>query len=325
MLTQSEEAKIILWNNRIPSGIELGLIVTDDARSGDLREFCDRLKELAPQVSVLEEFGAGGNVPAIRVAPSIRYLAIPAGRELEPFLQAMVQRHEDESVLPFATREKMAGLDVPAQLRLYVSKDCPNCPAAVREIIPLALASPLVTLEIVDAFLFEELAREDDVQGVPTLLLNSVMRWMGVTSADEVADVMVRRDPATFSSETFERILYDGGAIGVARMMLNQGELFPAFIELLTDEKFRTRLGAMTALEEVTKQDMDLAFTAIDPLWDRFGDVIEPVQIDILFFLGDVGNDDTIAKLEAVIDGDYRSHVKDAAREAIERIRERAE
>ena len=91
----------------------------------------------------------------------------------------------------------------------------------------------------------------------------------------------------------------------------------------MVDERFFLRLGAMAAFEEIIRKDPELAANITDPLWDRFEQAIEPMQIDILYLIGDAGTDSSIPLLESVIQGNHREHVKDTAREAIESIRER--
>ena len=133
-------------------------------------------------------------------------------------------------------------------------------------------------------------------------------------------EVITNSDPSCFSTSTIERMLLEGNASAVAEMIIENGEFLPVFVDLLVDDKFTTRLGAMTAVEEVTKRDIDLAYGIIQPLWDRFHNVIEPMQIDLLYLIGEAGTRETIPILQTVIDGHYRDHVKEIALEGIESI-----
>ena len=70
-------------------------------------------------------------------------------------------------------------------------------------------------------------------------------------------------------------------------------------------------------------KNKELASKAVQPLWESFGKVIEPMQIDILYFIGDAGIVENIPLLESVTNGNHRKHVKAAAEEAIASIRSR--
>lgn len=323
MLTPGDEAKIVLWNAGLPGTLNLDMVITDDPRSAELCDFCRDLAQAASNVEVTEVQGKTGALPAIRVAGNLRFCGVPAGRELEPFLESVRYHDGGTPAIEPGILDRMAGVNVPARLRLYVGQQCPHCPGSVRQLALLTVASPFVTLDVIDGSLFDERARADDVQSVPTLFLNDGIRWTGPVPLHEVVDMLASPDPSGFDAATFDRILHEGGAESVARMILEKGEMFAAFVDLLVDDKFRTRLGAMTVMEEVARENAVLAAQAVDPLWERFGQAIEPVQIDILYLFGDAGTQDTIPRLESVTDGEYREHVKEVARESIERIRER--
>jgi hypothetical protein len=180
-----------------------------------------------------------------------------------------------------------------------------------------------IQLEIIDAALFSEMAQPLNLQGVPTVMLGDDFRWTGATSLEEILEVLTSRDLSSFSASAIERMLEEGKALKIAGMMLEKDEIFPSLPDMLINDKFVVRLGAMAAMEEVTSQNIQLASEIVDPLWENFGQVIEPMQIDILYLLGDAGTKETIPLLESVVSGDHRDHVKEAAREAIDSIKER--
>ena len=134
---------------------------------------------------------------------------------------------------------------------------------------------------------------------------------------------MLNRDPSDFSISAIERMLEEGNAIRIARMMIESEVVFPEVVELMTDDRFVIRLGAMAAMEKVVEKNRELASKAVVPLWAYFEQVIEPMQIDILYFIGDAGLEENIQLLESVIGGNHRDHVKEAAKEAIESIKNR--
>lgn len=87
-----------------------------------------------------------------------------------------------------------------------------------------------------------------------------------------------------------------------------------------TVEKWPVRLGAMVAMEEIAHRNPELASQVIDPLWESFHRVEDPVRGDIIYIFGESGNYEIAPRLEAVLGGIYDTEVKEAAKEALEKI-----
>ncbi len=315
-----EEQKIIQWSKGLSGDVHLVLNTTEDERSEEIHLFCRELSTFASNIKFEKRHEKENNKPSIQISDNLSYCGVPVGSELDPFLEAIGYEDDGFAFLPIAIREKVQTIETPVSLKLYVTQMCPNCPSSVRSLVPLTVVSKAVSLEIIDAMLFPELARADDVQGVPTVVLDNGFCWTGEVSLGEIAEVMTNSDPSCFSVSTIERMLLEGKASAVADMILENGEVFPVLVDLLIDDKFTTRLGAMAVIEEVTEKDIDLAYGIIQPLWQRFDNVIEPMQIDLLYLIGEAGTRETIPILQTVIDGHYRDHVKEIAIESIESI-----
>ena len=79
-------------------------------------------------------------------------------------------------------------------------------------------------------------------------------------------------------------------------------------------------MGAIVTMEEIADRNTGLATQAVDPLWDRFDQAEDPIKDDILYIFGKVGSNGAVTKLKIVLNGEYSSEVKEAAREALETI-----
>lgn len=322
-MTPHEERKIALWNRELTGKIRLKLHSTLDPRSRVLQLFCTELSQSAPKVHLSEENAADASMPFIEMGGNLRYSGVPLGLELAPFLQALALSRDGAAVISPELRGKLARIDRPVHVRLYVAQRCPTCPAMARSVVLLPRSNPLIHLHIIDAALFPEAAQSDAVQGVPTVILEGGFRWTGTTRIEEIVEVLISRDVGGLSASAVERMLEEGNASKVAQMVVVSGTIPSGFIDLLTEERFTVRLGAMAAMEEIVQRDPSLAATIARPLWERFERVTEPVQIDILYLLGETGSRDTIPVLESVLSGHHRAHVKEVAGESIARIRDR--
>ncbi len=323
-MSPHEEREILRWSDGLARGVEISQVRSDDPRSAEFDSFRGELARLAPRLTIREERAESPDAPpAIRIGSGVEYLLIPLGPQLKPFLDAVAMRAGEAPVLDADARTSLAAVRQPAALKLYVAPGCPHCPTAVKEIIPLAFADDRIRLSVIDGALFSEMAEADGISGAPTLILDGGFRWTGTIRPAEVAEVLADRDPARLTAETLEGIVQDGKAESVAAMMRDRGELFTAFLDLLTHEKWPTRLGAMVAMEHLAEDAPELAAEAVDPLWKRFGDLDERVRGDMLYLFGEIGGPGTRWKLETVLKGPGGEEMKEAAREAIVRLAER--
>ncbi len=335
-MTRNEEKEIVKWNSQFSDNIQIRLILTEDERSKYFSQFCEDLSHLAPRIQIRREEDESESLPAIRIVGSslrleptsfgketlhlMSYQAIPLGTELEPFLEGLTLFNHKSPEIPDYVRQYLDKIRMPVELTLYVSQHCPFCPATVRQLLPLAAANEFIRLTVRDGFLFPEMAKSDNIQSAPTLLLDKNFRWTGSINLKELLDVIVNRDPAQLGASSLEAMLKEGNASQIANMMTDSEKIFPAFFDLLSNEKWSVRLGAMTVMEEIAENRRELAAQVIMPLWKRFHHAKDQVKGDILYVLGEAGNNETLSILKTVLNGDYHSEVKEAAKEAIEKI-----
>jgi hypothetical protein len=319
-MTLQEEARVRSWNRTLSRHVSIGLRLTEDGRSSKFEAFCDDFSRVAQKVAVIREEGEPKEPPSIQIGQALRYHAIPLGTELKPFLDAISGLDKEFSV-PLSVQSSLQAVRVPADLSIFIAQQCPFCPLMVRQLIPLAGANEFVQLTIVDCALFPEMAQENRIQSVPTVVLDRQFWWTGTFPLEELLRAITDRDPAKLGTSSLENMLKQGDAARIAKMMLDEHRIFPTFIPLLTHEKWPVRLGAMVTLEEIVRQAPEIAAQVVDPLWERFADVEDPVKGDIMYVMGEIGNSEVTPRLETVLKGPYHHEVKEAAKEALEKIR----
>jgi glutaredoxin-like protein len=102
----------------------------------------------------------------------IRFKGIPAGHEFTSLINDLVLVSQRDSNLSEATREFLRGLKDPVHLQVFVTPTCPYCPRSVVMAHQMALESPMVEAEMVEAMEFPELADRFNVSGVPQTTIN---------------------------------------------------------------------------------------------------------------------------------------------------------
>jgi glutaredoxin-like protein len=125
-----------------------------------------------PAIAIL----ADGEQP---VDYGIRYYGIPSGYEFASLVEDILMVARGESGLSDATKEALAQLREPVHIQVFVTPTCPYCPQAVRLAHQMALESPLVKADMVEAIEFPHLAYKYNVMGVPRTVINETVHIEG--------------------------------------------------------------------------------------------------------------------------------------------------
>ncbi len=319
-MTPQEENTLAAFASRLTQPIELRLYLSDDSAGKEMQDFCQRLGKIAPHIQTVTIDDETGPQSAILIGDRLRYSGVPSGKELEPFLEALsyldTNTRPDQLPLP----EELKSLPAPVDLRVFVTPSCNFCPAVVRRLLPLAFAGLPIYLTIIDAGLFPEITAANKIKSVPTSMIDDHLRWTGMVDMSELARAAVNRDPATLGSETLGRILQaEDGAYELAGMMLNRKTVFPAFADLLTDERFTVRLAAMVTVEDLLDRDGDLAQQMVAPIIERYPRLPDAVKGDILYLFGEFKSKEALPLLQAA-SSDPNAEIREAAKEALEKI-----
>lgn len=321
-MTPNEEKLIRRLNQKISHPVKLTLFETEHEKNTEYTMFCEKLSRLVPKIQFEKSDGEPQGAPMIGIGNGIRYQAIPTGTELEPFLEALAFDTFSEISIPDSLKNRVRRIKIPAVLKIYVAPQCKFCPQMVRQLLLLPKANQNIKLIIIDCTQFPELMPQYKIRSVPTLFLDDQLRWTGSVNLDELIGLMKDRDPGLLGPSSLEMILKEGNAARLARMMLDENRIFPAFYDVLTDDKWSVRLGAMVVMEEIISKHPDLATQTITPLWERFEAVSDQVKGDILYVFGKIGRPQVVPMLEFVLAGVFDKEVKEAADEALQQIRE---
>ncbi len=320
MFTPLEESQIIELNHQLSRHIRIGLATSQHACSRLFQEFCDDLTRLVPRITISKAEADPQDTPHILIGSGLQYQAIPAGYELQPFLEALAALGSNSLNIAEPIKILLETIKLPASLTIFITPQCTFCPQMVRRLITLWMTDENLQLTIIDGTLFPEMVQTRRIRAVPTILLDDQFRWTGSVPLEELIDAIITRDPVSLRPASLENIIKEGGAGRLAAMMLKAEKLFPAFLDVLTHHKWPIRLGAMVVIEEIAGKNPDLAAEALSPLWDRFHEASVQIQGDILHVFGEIGDPRSISWLETVMSGNFDREVKEAAKEAVKKI-----
>ena len=102
----------------------------------------------------------------------VRLAGIPSGHEFTSLIQDIVLVSNRDSGLSPQIREFLQELEKPITLQVFVTPTCPYCPQAVVLAHQMAMESPMIQAEMVEATEFPELASRHGVSGVPQTTIN---------------------------------------------------------------------------------------------------------------------------------------------------------
>jgi glutaredoxin-like protein len=111
----------------------------------------------------------GGDEP---VDYGIRYYGIPSGYEFSSLIHDILMVGDGNVELAAETEQWLAGLTEPLHFQVFVTPTCPYCPQAVLMAHKMAMASELVTADMVEANEFPHLSMKYNVMGVPRTVIN---------------------------------------------------------------------------------------------------------------------------------------------------------
>jgi glutaredoxin-like protein len=122
----------------------------------------------------------------------IKYFGVPTEYELPAIVDAIVELSAGQARLAPMATESLSKVRHKANIKVFVLVTCPFCPMVARHAYRAAIASPLVTTEVIDSSVFQELSMRHSVMGVPKIVLNDNTDITG--AVDEVAFFEKLRD-----------------------------------------------------------------------------------------------------------------------------------
>ncbi len=164
--------------------------------------------------------------------------------ELEA-LEALTNPAEVEAV-----KATLGKLTKDAELLLFIGQGCPACPHQVRSVATLALASPRISVEIVDVTVERELAAQYEVNAVPTTVVDDELIMVGVIPAGDLAWRLLEREGPEAEKMVFATLV-EAGRISDAAGRLSDGRAAEAFMELWSRSTLESRMGLFLVAEEV--------------------------------------------------------------------------
>lgn len=109
----------------------------------------------------------------------IKFNGVPAGHEINSFIPALLELSGATSDLPQDLVDRIAAIDKPTNIKVFVTLSCPHCAGAVQKAHKLAMMNSNIDAEMIEAQTFGELADRFNVSGVPKIVINDKHELIG--------------------------------------------------------------------------------------------------------------------------------------------------
>ncbi len=311
--------KSINWDKNIKNPIHIKLIKTGHEEDTQFINFANNFTNITSHCKIEIE-QTNDELPGLILSENITFSALPLEKELDPFLDALSAISTDNLNLSENLKRQIARIDTPVNLTLFIALQCPHCPDVVKTVIPLALSCKNIKLNIIDGSQFPQISQKFKVMSAPCLILGEDFRWTGSVSDEEIVQMINNRDPSKLSANTLKTILEDGDASWISKQMIEKQIIFDGFLDLVLHKTWSVRLGTMVVVEELAENDPALALKLCPILISYFDNQDITVQGDILYALGEAGNDETKDWITQKLSSIEHPDLIEAAQDAIESL-----
>ena len=164
----------------------------------DTRQLVQELSELNDKVQVeVHDFVADADkakeygvekIPALAIVGEkdygVRFYGIPFGYEFQTLTESLVNVSRGRTDLTDKTKELLKEVKTPVHIQVFVTLTCPHCPVAATIAHKLAIENDLIKADVIDASEFPHLALKYGVMGVPKVVINEKVEFVGALPED---------------------------------------------------------------------------------------------------------------------------------------------
>jgi glutaredoxin-like protein len=118
----------------------------------------------------------------------VRIYGVPYGYELQTLIEAVINVSKGTTDLSEKTKTVLKDVKTPVNIKVFVTLTCPHCPGAAAIAHKLAVECDLIKADVIESSEFPDLAMKYNVIGVPKVVINDKVDFMGEFSEDLFAE-----------------------------------------------------------------------------------------------------------------------------------------
>ena len=183
--------KIIMFTQEI----ECGSCASTRELVQEIATVDDRVKvevhDFIAEGAMAKELGID-KIPALAIIGKkdygVRIYGLPYGYELQTLIDAIINVSKGKTNLTEKTKQILADVKSPVHIQVFVSLTCPHCPVAAAVAHKLAIESDMIKADVISTSEFPDLAMKYNVIGVPKVVINEKIEFLGAFDEDLFAE-----------------------------------------------------------------------------------------------------------------------------------------
>lgn len=157
----------------------------------ELAEMNDKIQaevhDFVADAQLAQQYGVD-KIPAIAIRTEkdyrIRFYGFPYGYEFQTLMEALTSVSRGQTNLSEQTKQKLREIKIPINIKVFTTLTCPHCPTAATMAHKFAIETNFITAEVIDASEFQDLAIKYGVMGVPKIVVNEKIEFVGAVPED---------------------------------------------------------------------------------------------------------------------------------------------
>jgi glutaredoxin-like protein len=118
----------------------------------------------------------------------VRIYGAPYGYELPTLIEAIINVSKGKTNLTQKTKDILVDVKKPVHIQVFVSLTCPHCPKAGAIAHKIAIENEFIKADVIDSNEFTDLALKYNVMGVPKIVINEQIEFVGAFNEDLFAE-----------------------------------------------------------------------------------------------------------------------------------------
>ena len=140
------------------------------------------VRDFVADADLTKQYGVD-KIPAIAILGQkdygVRIYGLPYGYEFQTLVSTLAAVSQGKTDLSEETKAKLHAIGTPVHIQVFVTLTCPHCPVAAAMAHKFAVENELIRADVVDANEFSQLALKYGVMGVPKIVVNEKVEFVG--------------------------------------------------------------------------------------------------------------------------------------------------
>ena len=198
LFTADMVAQLNMVFERMEHPLLLKMYLDESHTSEELDEYIEKLAALTDKLSfeIVSSDTKDVARPCVKICKEdgsetgLAFHGVPGGHEFNSFVLGIYNASGAGQQLPDETKEKIAAIDKPVDMRIMVSLSCTMCPDLVVAAQKIASMNENVTAEVYDLQHFPDMKDKYNVMSVPCYIINDGAPQFGKKNVEQLLELI---------------------------------------------------------------------------------------------------------------------------------------